>query len=285
MKILRLPLVSLLAIGLSLSGCQVVQRTAGSCRARSLGSHTFYDMCSSQNFKDFRGRTGNIEFDQAIPVKQIMRLGKKNAGLQASIQLHYRWPDGSQLHVAFLNDPYGLKNEVLAIANEWHTRGHANITFVESDTAGSDIRVTFTASGYWSLIGIQANGQRGRATLCLGFPSSPATTQLRRTVLHEFGHSLGLIHEHQQPVANIHWNAQACYEYFGGPPNCWSRQMVDSNVLRHYPESSAIRHTAFDENSIMEYPVDPNLTTDHKGIDWNNDLSSLDRQFIAAVYP
>jgi serralysin len=135
------------------------------------------------------------------------------------------------------------------------------------------------------LIGNQASGQRGRATLCLGYPSGPATTQLRRTVLHEFGHSIGLIHEHQQPVSTIHWDPQACYEYFGGPPNCWSKQMVDSNVLNHYHESPAISHSRFDEDSIMEYPVDSRLTTDHHAIPWNNDLSAMDRQFIATVYP
>ena len=61
--------------------------------------------------------------------------------------------------------------------------------------------------------------------------------------------------------------------------------MVDSNVLNHYRESASLFHTSFDEDSIMEYPVDPRLTTDHRGIPWNNDLSSLDRQFIATVYP
>ena len=285
MKTARLRIISLFVIGILLSGCQIVQRTAAGCRARSFGSATFYDMCSAQNFKDFRGRTGKIEFDQAIPVKRLLRLGKQNAGTQAAILLHNRWPDGSQLHVSFLNDPYGLRNEVLNIANEWHSRGHANISFVESNTATSDIRVTFTGSGYWSLIGTQANDERGRPTLCLGFTHSPSTTELHRVVLHEFGHSIGLIHEHQQPVSSIHWDAQACYRYFGGPPNCWDKQMVDSNVLRHYPENPAIFHTGFDENSIMEYAVDPNLTTDHKGIPWNNDLSSMDRQFIETVYP
>jgi serralysin len=285
MKITRLQIILLFTIGILLSGCQTVQRSAPGCRARSLGSATFYDMCSAQNFTDFRSRTGKIEFDQAIPVKRLLRLGKQNAGTQAAILLHNRWPDGSQLHVAFLNDPYGLKSEVLTIANEWHSRGHANISFVESNTTTSNIRVTFTGSGYWSVIGTQANQQRGRPTLCLGFSHSPATTELRRVVLHEFGHSIGLIHEHQQPVSNIHWDAQACYRYFGGPPNCWTRQMVDSNVLHHYPENPAIFHSGFDENSIMEYPVDPTLTTDHKGIDWNNNLSPMDRQFISTVYP
>jgi serralysin len=268
-----------------LSGCQAITRSPASCRARAPGNAAPFDMCSAQNFTDFRGVTGKIEFDQAIPVKRLLRLGKENTGTQAAILLHNRWPDGTELRVAFLNDPYGLKNEVLSIANEWHSRAHANISFVESNAANSNIRVTFTGSGYWSLIGTQASGQPGRPTLCLGFPSAPSTTQLHRTVLHEFGHSIGLIHEHQQPVSSIHWDAQACYQYYEGPPNCWTKQMVDSNVLQHYSENPAIFHTGFDEESIMEYPVDPRLTTDHKGIPWNNDLSAMDRQFIATVYP
>jgi hypothetical protein len=265
----------------SFAGCQSTSSSAASCRARAVGSAAPYDMCSAQNFTDFKSMTGKIEFDQAIPVKRLLR----DRGTQAGVLLHYRWTDGSQLRVAFLNDPYGLKNQVLSIANQWHTRGHANVTFVESDAAQSNIRVTFTGAGYWSLIGTQADIQPGRATLCLGFRSAPDSTKLRRVVLHEFGHALGLIHEHQQPLSTIHWDAQACYRYYEGPPNCWTPQMVDSNVLRRNPESSALAHTGFDENSIMEYPVDPNLTTDHKAIGWNTDLSPLDRQFIATVYP
>src|SRR5437868_6547145 len=84
--------VSLLAIGVLLGGCQIVQRTAAGCRARSFASATFYDMCSAQNFKDFRGRTGKIEFDEAIQVKRLLRFGKQNAGTQAAILLHNRWP-------------------------------------------------------------------------------------------------------------------------------------------------------------------------------------------------
>ena len=287
MKTRRSAMIGAVVIGFFaiLSGCQTFRQTAPGCRVRSSGAAGAFDMCSAQNFTDFRGVTGKIEFDQAVPVKRLLRLGQRNAGTQAAVLLHNRWPDGSQLHVAFFNDPYGLRNQVLSIANEWHSRGHANITFVESDQAHSNIRVTFTGSGYWSLIGTQANQTPGQPTLCLGFVDGPSTTQLRRTVLHEFGHALGLIHEHQQPVSTIHWDAQACYRYYEGPPNCWTKQMVDSNVLNHYPENPALFHTGFDEDSIMEYPVDPNLTTDHHGIPWNNDLSSMDRQFIATVYP
>ena len=33
--------------------------------------------------------------------------------------------------------------------------------------------------------------------------------ELRRVVLHEFGHALGLIHEHQNPEGGIEWNEPA----------------------------------------------------------------------------
>jgi hypothetical protein len=35
----------------------------------------------------------------------------------------------------------------------------------------------------------------------------------------------------------------------------------------------------------MEYPVAAELTTDHKVIGWNRDLSPIDREFIAKFYP
>ena len=41
----------------------------------------------------------------------------------------------------------------------------------------------------------------------------------------------------------------------------------------------------FDPDSIMEYPVAAQLTTDHKVIGWNIDLSPTDKEFIAKFYP
>src|SRR5438270_5585127 len=118
MKPLSTARIAMIAIAVTalLSGCQMVGHTAPGCRARSAGSAAPYDMCSAQNFTDFRGISGKIEFDQVVPVKRLLRLGKKNAGTQAAVLLHNRWPDGSHLRVAFLSDPYGLKNQVLSIA-------------------------------------------------------------------------------------------------------------------------------------------------------------------------
>ena len=60
---------------------------------------------------------------------------------------------------------------------------------------------------------------------------APTTTEYERVVVHEFGHALGAIHEHQNPKGGIEWNLPAVYKYFAGPPNFWSKEDVDVNVL------------------------------------------------------
>jgi hypothetical protein len=39
--------------------------------------------------------------------------------------------------------------------------------------------------------------------------------------VHEFGHALGLIHEHQNPNRAIQWNRDAVINDLQGPPNNW----------------------------------------------------------------
>src|SRR5438128_1710060 len=55
--------------------------------------------------------------------------------------------------------------------------------------------------------------------------------EYERVVVHEFGHALGAIHEHQNPKGGIEWNLPAVYAYFAGPPNHWSKEETDLNVV------------------------------------------------------
>jgi hypothetical protein len=41
---------------------------------------------------------------------------------------------------------------------------------------------------------------------------------LRSVILHEFGHALGAVHEHESPYARIQWDREKVYEDLGGPP-------------------------------------------------------------------
>src|SRR5471030_922448 len=83
----------------------------------------------------------------------------------------------------------------------------------------------------------------------------------RRVVVHEFGHALGCIHEHSNPVGNIQWNKPVVYQYYEGAPNNWTKEQVDSNLFAKY-SANITQFTALDPNSIMMYPIPAQFTLD-----------------------
>ena len=108
--------------------------------------------------------------------------------------------------------------------------------------------------------------------------------EYERVVVHEFGHALGCIHEHQSPTEQLKWNRQAVYDTFSGPPNYWSEADIDQNILEKY-SPNGISATRFDRKSIMLYQFDGSLFTDGKGTPLNTHLSLLDEQMIGQMYP
>jgi len=57
------------------------------------------------------------------------------------------------------------------------------------------------------------------------FDDNTSDSEFSRTVIHEFGHALGMIHEHQHPLAAIPWDKDKVYTYYAGYPNYWSKVM------------------------------------------------------------
>ena len=66
---------------------------------------------------------------------------------------------------------------------------------------------------------------------------------------------------------------------------CWDHKQVDEQVLTKTLASPDARATLFDPDSIMEYPVAAQLTTDREVIGWTLDLSPTDKELIAEFYP
>jgi hypothetical protein len=106
----------------------------------------------------------------------------------------------------------------------------------------------------------------------------------RSVVLHEFGHALGCIHEHQNPAGGIQWNKDVVYRYYAGKPNYWSREKVDHNIFRRYGQDIT-QFSAFDPGSIMLYPLPKEHTLDGFEIGLNTQLSATDIAFIGVHYP
>jgi len=113
--------------------------------------------------------------------------------------------------------------------------------------------------------------------------SSTSATEYQRVVLHEFGHALGCIHEHQQPKFDRKWDKAKVLEYFSGSPNFWDEAGIKHKVLQKY-SPTGIAATDFD--SIMLYMFEGELFSDNNGpTNDNKKLSAKDIVFIRKLYP
>jgi hypothetical protein len=112
-------------------------------------------------------------------------------------------------------------------------------------------------------------------------PTTPSD-EYSRVVLHEFGHALGAIHEHQHPGVNIPWNREAVYSYYDRQG--WSREQVDNNIFRRY-ESTQLNSSTYDIDSIMHYAIPNELTIGDFEVEWNRVLSARDKIHFAKIYP
>lgn len=106
------------------------------------------------------------------------------------------------------------------------------------------------------------------------------------TPAHEFGHAIGLAHEHQNPAGGIQWNEQLVIREMAKSPNFWDEQTTRHNILRRYGIDQ-VNGTHFDPKSIMLYFFPSSWTLNGIGTEENHVLSQLDREFVAGakMYP
>lgn len=192
------------------------------------------------------------------------------------------WTSGQVVTVRFLEERYPIDDQVLAIAGKWCE--HANLSFVLTDDRDADIRISYAGTQNMSQIGtrsrLEADAPANQPSMWL--PGALDASTIDRVVLHEFGHALGLIHEHQSPDAHIPWKRGAVYSTYGALGLEW----IERNWFRRYDSTSTVRHTAFDRSSIMLYPISARLVEDPSfATPLNTRLSPSDRAFVRMLYP
>ncbi|MDR4481551.1 MAG: pre-peptidase C-terminal domain-containing protein [Nitrospira sp.] len=195
-----------------------------------------------------------------------------------------KWQKGRTLGVHFLDGHQDVQAKVQHYAKQWSQ--FADVTFDFAYDPSAEIRISFLQEGSWSYLGTDALGiPRPAATMNYGWLTPTSTDdEYRRVVLHEFGHALGCIHEHQHPAAGVPWDKDAVYRYFMGPPNNWTKEDVDHNLFEKYAQDLT-NFSQYDKFSIMHYPVSNDLTLGDFEVGWNRDLSATDKEFIGTMYP
>lgn len=205
---------------------------------------------------------------------------------RAALQKDSKWRTGDPITVAFMSGDAKLQRRVRRVAQRWIAPGLANLRLVFNNEPDADVRIAFQqGDGSWSTIGTTCRQvSRGQATMNFGWiDANSPEEELRSVVLHEFGHAIGLIHEHQSPVGGFKWNRDAVIKELSGPPNGWSVSEIEFNVLN--PASpEEVDATAMDPASIMMYPIPASWTTDGFSTLLNSDLSGTDKRFIHKQY-
>jgi hypothetical protein len=219
--------------------------------------------------------------DRALPSAQMrpqrtMRLGGR---VRAIAPIGKTWMNGSTLKVRFLGGTESEKATAREQAGWWSQV--ANLKFDFNNTANAEIRISFDPNdGAWSYVGTDSRGiPLNEPTMNLGFLDGG-------TAAHEFGHAIGLAHEHQNPRGGIQWNEEVVIAELAKSPNFWDEETARHNVIRKYTVDQ-INGTEFDPDSIMLYFFPASWTLNGIATKANEVLSTMDKQFVAGakMYP
>jgi hypothetical protein len=216
-----------------------------------------------------------ICFDRILP--KDLRTGPEPAAVpgqtpRAAFERQKLWDVGQVLRVAFLEGTKEQQDIVRLFAPQWSQHGNIKFDFVNN--AKPDIRITFDPrDGAWSYVG------RDCATIPRSQPTMNLGWQDEGVVLHEFGHAIGMIHEHENPSGGIKWNKEAVYRDLAGSPNFWDRETIDNNMFSVYSRSQ-VNATKVDRLSIMLYAIPAEWTLDGFRSEPNEVLSDQDKKFV-----
>ena len=229
--------------------------------------------------------------------------------LSAAFFTQKMWPNGAKITVSFVESVtsvdwtpmavlQGLKNNdgstvkidpieeeirklspaeaVMAVVRK-RIQPLVGLKFVFVPQAGS-VRVGFDPhGGSYSLVGTDCIKSKESVTMNFGWLDAG-------TIIHEFGHVLGLIHEHQNPNGiDISWDDSKVYAW-AKQTQGWDQQTTYHNIIEKY-KANQLNASKFDKSSIMLYFFPPSLTTNHKGTLSNHILSKEDVTYISKVYP
>jgi hypothetical protein len=217
-------------------------------------------------------------------------LGNQTNGIGTlSIGEHTKfWRPGRTLTIAIAQLGNGSFDVIKNVINTWAVHVNLKFKFIElsdnDELYEGDIRIDLLP--LYNDLASSAVGTDAllipsyKATMWLG--SDHTRPGYEYVVLHEFGHALGRVHEHQHPDANIPWDREKTYQWF--QRYGMSRELVDINVLP-LERSAGFTYTPYDRYSVMHYAIPDECTLGDWHQPLNTELSARDIAFALRAYP
>jgi hypothetical protein len=241
--------------------------------------------CTELHVNDPAAISAAIEERPDNCVAPMMAMGApenlSSPALEMAVVITKLWRPGRVLKISFIGtiDPT-VQKKIKLYAKEWLQHANLRFSFVAT---GGDIRISTSPGGSWSYVGTDAKTiPANQPTMNFGwFNAQTPDDEFSRTILHEFGHALGAIHEHQHPQGGIPWDKPKVYAYYA--QQGWDRAKVDQNIFAKYA-TNQLNLTAYDKSSIMHYAVPNELTLGDYEVGWNRVLSANDKRLAKTVY-
>lgn len=202
--------------------------------------------------------------------------------------LPHRWRRGDgltpntgliTLGIHFLDGPEASRATVRRAASAWLAGDLSRRMAFRFDVPRPQAQITITFNT------IQNSSVVGRESA--KYTQTHATMRLAdledHIVQHEFGHALGLQHEHQHPGGGIRWSRARVVADMAKQD--WTEEMVQRNIFDRYSARYAcVGDRKFNPDSIMLYPIPSDWTENRFSSGVNTAISERDLKCVAGLY-